>query len=309
MGKTILVWGEQGVGDEIMFLSLLPELLSATSHCVIECDVRLVPLFARSFPGLEIVANSMPPNSRTKSTDIDVQISMGSLGRLLRPNIQSFRPHEGYLQADADRAKQCRKRYRGSTDTLVVGISWRSGNPKVGKSRTLPLDLWDAVLTQPGIQFVNLQYGDCREELGVYRERTGVDVYQDENVVPLRDMDGFAAQVSTMDLVISIDNSTVHMAGSLGVPVWTLLPFSPEWRWLLEREDSLWYSTMRLFRQNERGAWAAVIDRVGEELLALTEGDTSRLVPKAWKRASGQTKDDVAAMSHDFGTDLDQLFP
>ncbi len=265
-GRTILVWGEQGVGDEIMFASLIPEVVAAGGRCVVECDRRLVPLFARSFPHSELVPKSKPPDSRIASPDIDVQIPMGSLARWLRPDLESFNPPKAYLRPDAGRMEECRRRYKSRDETLIVGISWRSGSKEFKKSRTAPLDLWDGVLTQPGVQFVNLQYGDCAGDLAAVRERLQVDVYDDEAVDSLKSLDDFAAQVAAVDLVISIDNTTVHMAGALGVPVWTLLPFVPDWRWLLHREDSLWYPPMTLFRQSSRGDWEPVFEAVGRAL-------------------------------------------
>jgi hypothetical protein len=95
---------------------------------------------------------------------------------------------------------------------------------------------------------------------------TSVEIFHDDTVDPLRSLDDFAAQTAAMDLVLSVDNSTVHMAGALNVPVWALLPAVPDWRWLLGRTDSPWYSSVRLFRQSIAGEWAPVIDVVAQEL-------------------------------------------
>jgi ADP-heptose:LPS heptosyltransferase len=121
-------------------------------------------------------------------------------------------------------------------------------------------------LGQSNFAFLNLQYGDCRTEISQLREHSGLDLASDDSVDALQDLDRFAAQVAAMDLVITIDNSTAHLAGALGVPVWVLLPAVPEWRWQLERTDSVWYSCARLFRQRSRGDWAPVIEDVAAEL-------------------------------------------
>jgi len=121
-------------------------------------------------------------------------------------------------------------------------------------------------LAQSAFGFVNLQYGDRRADLEAVRRDLGVEILHDESVDPLKNLDDFAAQTAAMDLVISIDNSTVHMAGALNVPVWVMLPAVPDWRWMLDRSDSPWYPSVRLFRQALAGEWTPVIARVAEEL-------------------------------------------
>jgi ADP-heptose:LPS heptosyltransferase len=107
-------------------------------------------------------------------------------------------------------------------------------------------------------------------------ERFGVEILKDERIDPLRDLESFAAQVAAMDVVISVDNSTVHFAGALGVEVWTMLPTVPDWRWGLEGDRTRWYPTMRLFRQAERGEWKPVILSVARELTSLINPDENR---------------------------------
>jgi Flp pilus assembly protein TadD len=265
-GRSLLVWGEQGVGDEIMFAGLIPEIVALGCHCVVETDPRFVPLFERSFASAEIVARCDPPDARTGAPDLDFQCPMGSLPRWLRSHAGAFTPSPGYLHACPNLTRECRARYKDDSADRVIGISWRSGNRLSGTSRTAALDLWDPCLTLPRTRFVNLQYGDCESELARVRERLGVEVYHDASVDPLTSLDDFAAQVAAMDLVISIDNTTVHMAGALGTPVWTLLPFVPEWRWRMHGSESLWYRSMTLFRQPARGAWEPLFEEIAQAL-------------------------------------------
>ena len=125
---------------------------------------------------------------------------------------------------------------------------------------------WAGLAALPGITFVDLQYGDTEAERKAFLDETGTAILHDDGVDQMADLDAFAAQVAAMDLIISIDNSTVHMAGALATPVWTLLPFQSDWRWMTERQDSPWYPEMRLFRQTEPGAWADVIAQVESAL-------------------------------------------
>jgi ADP-heptose:LPS heptosyltransferase len=114
------------------------------------------------------------------------------------------------------------------------------------------------LLRDPRARFINLQYGDHADEIAALADR-GVELLQDPSVDSWTDLDGFAAQVASLDLIITIDNSTAHMAGALGVPCWVMLPYSPEWRWLLGRSDCLWWPSLRLFRQPAPGRWESVI--------------------------------------------------
>jgi ADP-heptose:LPS heptosyltransferase len=135
---------------------------------------------------------------------------------------------------------------------------------------------WTPIFSVPGVQFINLQYGDCGQELSILEQSTGVTVHRWNDIDPLRDLDGFAAQIAALDLVISVDNSTVHMAGAVGVPVWNMIPFSPDWRWQLHSDETLWYSSMRLFRQPTRGDWTSVFAAVGRRLKELTLAASGR---------------------------------
>ena len=228
--RTLLVYGEQGIGDEILFAACLPEVVSQTRGCVVECDARLVPIFSRSFPLATIVAKGdTEPDTQSLIDGCDVQIAAGSLPRYYRREASDFPHRRRFLAADPGLTRRWRVRLDQLGPGLKIGISWRGGNkPTIQRRRSTRLDDWRPLLELPGVHFVNLQYGDCRPELDDLRDRTGVVIHHWDDVNPLKDMNGFAAQIAALDLVISIDNSTVHMAGALGVPVFTLLPFAPE---------------------------------------------------------------------------------
>jgi hypothetical protein len=205
--------------------------------------------------------------SRVEQFAVEYQALIGSLCRWLRPNAGSFPSRPGYLKAEPAQIDSFRARYRERFgDRPVIGVSWRGGTGKVTQVRSVALTAWAPILRQPAFGFVNLQYGDCRADLEAVRRDLGIEIVDDETVDPLKNLDDFAAQTAAMDLVISIDNSTVHMAGALNVPVWALLPAVPDWRWMLGRSDSPWYPSVRLFRQATAGEWVPVIERITEEL-------------------------------------------
>jgi tetratricopeptide (TPR) repeat protein len=249
----LLLWGEQGVGDEIMFAGLIPDVIGAGHSCILDCDPRLKPLFTRSFPQLEVV-------SGTNELGISAHLPTGSLPGIFRNNLEAFAATTSpYLMADHAQTDQFRARY--SNGRRLVGLAWHTNNQKTGPSRCMNLSQFAPLFERSDISWVSLQYGD-HDELERQASDAHAPLQVDRAVDQFRDMDTFAAQVAAMDLVITIDNSTAHLAGALGIPVWVLLPFARDWRWLLDREDCPWYPAMRLFRQPKFGDWPSVVQAV-----------------------------------------------
>jgi Flp pilus assembly protein TadD len=272
-GRTLLVWCEQGVGDELMLASVLGDAIAAAGQVVVECDARLVPLFARSFPKAEFVARDEPPAARLRAPDIDLQCALGSLCRWLRRDAAAFAAPRAYLEADPERVEVLRARYEALGQGPKIGIAWRSvargdrpRNKRFSADKSTALADWGPVLRAGEACFVNLQYGEVADDLAEIERRFGVRVFDDQRVDQMASLDAFAAQLAALDLVVSVSNTTVHMAGALGREVWTMIPFVPDWRWQMGREDTLWYPRMRLFRQPAPGDWRAVFARVGAEL-------------------------------------------
>jgi tetratricopeptide (TPR) repeat protein len=263
-GKTLLIYSEQGVGDEIMFASCFQDVIDQAALCTVECDRRLIPIFSRSLPKAVFV-------ERVKDYDIsssqypktDFVIPIGSLPKYVRTDFGSFPQKKSYLIPDAEKVRFWRDRLKTLGEGLKVGLSWRGGMiPKVMRKRSVMLERWIRIFSLSGIHFINLQYGDCAKEIQDVKDKLGVTIHDWEDADPLKDLDNFAAQISALDLVISVDNSTVHMAGALGAPVWVLLPFACDWRWMREFEDTPWYPAMRLFRQGISRNWDEVFDSV-----------------------------------------------
>ncbi|HHZ64535.1 MAG TPA: tetratricopeptide repeat protein, partial [Flavobacteriales bacterium] len=210
-GKSILVWTEQGLGDEIMFASMLPDLLEVYANIIVECETRLVFLFQRSFPKIQFFPRETLPNSRLLNTFIDYQIPIGSLGQWFRKSEDSFLSGQDfYLRACPKKTLQLRRKYQQlATGKLLVGISWKSTgiNQRQGLLKGTILEDWTPILSQQDCYFINLQYGDMKEVLEQFQQQTNLMIYQDEEIDSLRNLDDFAAQVSALDLVISIDNT------------------------------------------------------------------------------------------------------
>lgn len=265
--KKILFWMEMGIGDEIMFASMIPDLVATGAEVVVECAPRLTTLFERSFPGVPFVARGTSFSDRWDGEGLDYQIPAGDIGQYLRQSIDRFSNNQPFIIPDHNKQDSVRAEYtKRWPGKRLVGISWRSGDKTAGVKRSIALDQWLPILAAPGCQFINLQYGDVAGELVEFADQTGHEIYFDANVDPILDMDTFTAQVAALDLVISIDNSTVHVAGAVGVPTWVMLPKVPEWRWLTEGNESLWYSSVHLYRQPKRDDWQSVIEQVGQDL-------------------------------------------
>ena len=280
-GKAIVLWSEQGLGDEILYGSMIPEIAARSDRCIVECTPRMAPIFARSFPQTEVIPYLTQGITAVPAAGIDFQLALGSLGRFVRPNFSSFPRVAGYLKAEPVRTAALRARYRAiAPGNLVVGLSWRSKNEEIGALKSLGLAHWTDILSVRGVTFVNLQYGDCAAELTSVKRTIGIDVYTDDEIDSLKSMDEFFAQVAAMDLVISTSNTTIHVAGSLNIPVWLLLSAVHVglWYWFLDREESPWYPSLRIIRssrqKNEVSAgheWRHAISEAGRNLRDLAQ--------------------------------------
>jgi tetratricopeptide (TPR) repeat protein len=254
----LLIWGEQGVGDEIMFTGLIPDVIRTGNRCMLDCDARLKPLFARSFPDIDVVSGHDPGHD--PELDIAAHLPSGSLPGLFRSTNAAFASTTSpYLIADSVQRERFRARY--ADGRRLVGLAWQTNNRKTGHSRSNDLSWFAPLFARTDIRWISLQYGDY-DVLEAQAAAASAPILIDRSVNQLSDIDTFAAQIAALDLVVTIDNSTAHLAGALGVPTWVLLPFAPDWRWLQIGEDSLWYPTMRLFRQLKLGDWQSVVQRV-----------------------------------------------
>lgn len=239
-GKSILVYTEQGLGDAIQFSRFLPLLREAGATVLLACDPALASLFA---PLVHRVVGSAPVGR------VDYRVPLMSLPYAFGTTLDTI-PPAPYLDADPERGEHWRNAL-GPRVGRRIGIAW-SGRPTHAddRSRSLPERCVRPLLDLTGIEWVSVQRGTL----------PGVRSFD------LQDFADTAALMQHLDLVISVDTAPAHLAGTLGIPTWILLPFVPDWRWLRDREDSPWYPSVRLFRQPRRGDWESVIERVVSEL-------------------------------------------
>ena len=262
--KRLLVWAEQGVGDEIMFGSLLPEARRLCTKLLVKVDARLIPLFARSFENMEFFHRT----AHVSEDAYDEHIPMGSLCQYLRPNEQSFKnASKVQLVADQARSSAIRETLGVRSGQKLCGISWRSKAEKSGADRSVSLASLAAALSLPHHRLVNLQYGDTKDEITQVGRQLGIDVLSCEDVDNFKDIDGLASLIQACDVVVSVSNVTVHLAGALGKDVRVLVPHMSNWRWMLDRSDSPWYASVRLYRQAAFDDWTGVFGQVRADLL------------------------------------------
>jgi len=270
-GKHLYVLGEQAAGDAVMFATCLGELAAAGGPVSLHCEARINSLMQRAFPWLKV--SDRLPDDRDPEIRAGYAICLGSLPRLYRRSESDFARSQPYLEADPAQTAEWRARYNALGDGLKIGFSWCGGKSHIQRrQRAMQLSDWMPLFRQEGALFVDLQYGDQDAARRALDARFGLTFYRPAEISHDPDMSAFAAQVKALDLVISIDNTTVHFAGALGVPVWTLVPPAPSWRWQTGREDSPWYPSMTLFRRATEEEWGAVLGRAGDALTARLSG-------------------------------------
>ncbi len=271
-GGTLLVWGEQGVGDEVLYSSMVGDLVDRGISVMWESDPRLVPLVRRSYPGARAIGRVTPPDPATRDPLIRAQISTASLGQHLRRDAGDFPTNRrGYLKADDARAQAYRKQLLGADKTRLIGVSWISKNPDFGAHKTSRLEDWAPIWQAAGgaSRFIDLQYGDTAVE----RAAANLDLTHLNDLDLFNDIDGLAALIAACDLVITVSNTTAHLAGALGIPVWVMVPGGNGklWYWGAERAGapqprSPWYPSAAIFKQTVLNAWDEVVARIAQKL-------------------------------------------
>jgi tetratricopeptide (TPR) repeat protein len=260
-GRTLLLHAEQGLGDTLQFVRYVREILAPGVSLVIESQKPLAGLL-RSLGQVRVVAQGDPLPA------FDLHLPLMSLPFILGTRRDSIPATVPYLAADA--AKTARwKALIGTTGNVAVGVVW-SGNPThtFDRRRSMAAAAVLSALAMPGVRLFTLQKEVRPDDAAILETMAG----QVANLGPaLDDFTDTAAALEALDLVISVDTAVAHLAGALGRPVWTMLPFALDWRWLRDREDSPWYPTMRLFRQSTPRVWTDVLRRIRSELSGLAQ--------------------------------------
>lgn len=268
-GRLLLI-ADQGYGDCLQYVRFVPWAASRVGEVVIAANPKLAPLFAR-IPGVTRVIERWEDLPQS-----DFRATLSDLPCLYGATLENLPAEVPYFPLDEGRVAAWRQRLEGiAGEELKVGLSWSGRTDHLhNRLRSLPLKGLAPLADVPGVRFFSLQFDKEKRQLGDWPGRPLVDLSPE-----LEGFEKTAECYQALDLVITIDTSSAHLAGGLGRPTWTLLRRVPDWRWLLERPDSPWYPTMRLFRQGEDRTWGPVVAEVRAELARVAAGERDRLLP------------------------------
>ena len=259
-GKRILIYSEQGFGDIIQFCRYLPKVQSLGGKIILDIPRSLISFISTLRCDMTVIAEGDQP------PDFDIHCPLMSLPHIFRTTVETIPAEIPYLFPEQDKVSRWQVRL-GRKEKLRVGLAWSgSRTNRDDGDRSIKIEYFIPLLDLP-IEWHSLQKERQSSDLEVLECYSNVCQHQDE----LADFSDTAALIECMDLVITVDTSIAHVAGSIGKSVWILLPFSPDYRWMLDQVDSPWYPTARLFRQPVRGDWSTVVESVRERLVTAKE--------------------------------------
>ena len=263
--EPILLHSEQGIGDQIIYLSLLHEVIEWPNPILAQIDPRLIPLFKRSFPAVNFYSDK----EALKPDLYKHHALVGSLPKLFRNTKESFLGQKKYfLTSDQNKTSALREKLL-VTDSYVCGISWKSKNEKFGHFKTASLNDFLPILKLPSINFVDLQYGDTLNERSNLKNVHDITLTKIEEIDNFNDIDGLASLIDACDFIVTISNVTAHIAGALGKKVFLMVPYEKGkiWYWHDGLKESLWYPSIEIFTQTETGDWTIPMGDIKEKLI------------------------------------------
>ena len=260
--ERVLIWPEQGLGDQIMFSTLFAEFAKKCSLAIFQIDPRLITLFRRTYPEYHFI----PSNKSLAENEYDSHIPMGSLPKYLRRSKEDFKTSEArLLSVDLTSKNGIRQAFRLGRKQLI-GISWKSKNIDTGLRRSLELQNFMEAFNDKDVELVSLQYGDTKDEIKRLYETTGIAIKTIDQIDTFSDIDKLASLIACCDEVVTIDNSTVHLAAAVGVRTHLLLPSVCDWRWFAHHHGSLWYRDLNIYKRNEYQKWDDILPLVNKAL-------------------------------------------
>jgi len=260
--KTILIHSEQGLGDTLQFVRYLPFFLSLGASVFFEVEEKLIKILS---PTYSSICTFIPKGS--KLPDFDFHCPLLSLPLAFKTNLDTIPSSLSYLSFEEESIDKWKSRI--TSIGFKIGINWQGSYTKIDLGRSFPLSLFSEISKISEVRLISLQKGFGVEQLHNLPEGMMVETLGDDFDAGPDAFIDTASVMKCLDLVITSDTSIAHLAGALGVPTWIALKYVPDWRWLLDRPDSPWYPTMRLFRQKERGNWMTVFDEMKDELLQI----------------------------------------
>lgn len=259
--KSIFLWAEQGLGDEIFYAGLLTLAEQAFAKLTLSADQRLHAIFKRSFPQVELIDRERPYVAPI-NTGFAHQAPIGDLGHVLRASTETLRiTRKPYLIPNAARTDEFRKMPPFKQGKRVCGLAWRSANKIFGKEKSIDLTQFEPLLRSPNFVTVNLQYGDVSSEIERVKMERGAALHQLEGLDLFHDIDGLMSLISACDMIMTTSNVTAHLAGAIGKTACVLVPYAKGkiWYWHLRDQFSFWYPSIRVFYQQTPQDWSNTI--------------------------------------------------
>ena len=263
--KKLLLWGEQGIGDQILYTGMIDQFLNISPSSQILLDERLLPLLHRSFPQGKFIDKTIA----IEDIEHDEHLSIADLGKYLRTCNSDFdinRYH--YLLADQRGAKKIRSSLI-SNKKFLCGVTWSSKIKKIGAEKSIQLDDLLPVLSLKNISFVSLQYGNVQKQLAEFNEKHDINILECDSVDNFYDLDGHASLIEACDFVITISNTSAHMAGAIGKETYLMCPSGKGLLWYWSNQTngkSLWYPSIHIIEQNAPGQWTEVVLKIKLEI-------------------------------------------
>ena len=262
--QRLFVWSEQGIGDQILYSSMLKELDGLAGKKIVSLDKKLIKIFERSFPNYYFVSKE----DFVLEQDFDVQIPMGNLGVFFRRSLESFnKAKHPYIFDDAARTQSIKSQHK-FLNTITCGISWGSTNIKVGDHKSIPIHELYPILRMKSIEFINLQYGDVSSSLLQVKEDLSKEIFNLDEINVFDDVDGALSIISACNIIVTCSNTTAHLAGALGKETLLLVPYSAGqfWYWHAIDGKSIWYPSVKVFKQERQGDWSLPVQAVKKYL-------------------------------------------
>ncbi len=267
-GKKILLLGEQGIGDSMMFITCVPKLLKEGAKITLLLPHRLKEIYERSFKTCTVISEKDARKNPLNPDEYDFQCPLGSIPQYRFKHLSDYGEEMKVLTPNEERVELLKNRY--GKEKKLIGISWQGGG-KAGRIKDKSIDLFYLckILKKFNARFISLQYGDDAKVVKNVNKKIGIDIIDDPEIQATKDMNSWVDQVAVCERVISIANTTIHAAGGLGIPTICLLGQKPDWRWLIKEKQthSYWYPSVKIARQNEENKqWGEAINMLEEWL-------------------------------------------
>ena len=258
--KNVLLWQEQGIGDQILFIRFLKDLMPIINNLYIEIDKRLHPIIKRLYPNINFYNRSLSIDD----ININSQLPLGDLGSFFVQDDSYFlKNNKSYITSDIKKNEELQSKLN-SKNKIKCGISWISKNKDIGLNKSLTLEMLKPILSISNISFIDLQYNDTNVERENFYKNNGIKIDKIKELDNFNDINGITSLIDICDFVITVSNSNAHLSGALGKETFLLLPKGKGklWYWTSENDKSLWYPSIQIVEQEESGSWDGPIKQL-----------------------------------------------